>query len=81
MILSYLNPLSNDQKRHKVNAHITTEHSMSSYRKPVFVLEDREALDGMFWRSCNYRGEKATEEEQGQLASMGLIATVTSDLL
>jgi len=71
MILSYCNPLS-DNKRKRMNARITTDHSASSYGQPVIVLEDGEALDLMSWVLCGYQVIKASQREMEQLRAMGL---------
>jgi len=74
MTLSYLiNPFSVDNKRRKVKAKITTEHSASSYGQPVIVLEDGGAIDLMSWVGCGYQISKASKKEKEQLIKMGLI--------
>ena len=70
IILSYVN--LGEEKRHKVKAKITTNHSASSYGQPVIVLQDGGALDLMSWVECGYQVVKATKKEQEQLSEMGL---------
>lgn len=73
MILSYLiNPFSGDNKRRRVKAKITTEHSTSSYGQFVIVLEDGEALDLFSWVACGYQVVDATEKEREMLNNIGL---------
>lgn len=71
MILSYHN--LGKEKRQRMKARITTEHSASSYGQPVIVLEDGGALDLMSWIGCGYRVVKANEKEMADLAGMGLV--------
>lgn len=73
MILSYMDLLSGDDKRKKIKAKITTDHSASSYGQPVIVLESGEALDLMSWVGCGYQVVKATKRELGQLQKMSLM--------
>lgn len=70
MILSYHN--LGEEKRHRVKASITTEHSASSYGQPVIVLEDGNGLDFFSWVSLGYQVVKATPKERGLLVKMGL---------
>lgn len=71
MVLSYRN--LGEEKRHRIKAKVTTEHSSSSYNQPVIVLEDGGALDLFSWVSLDYRVVKATKKELAALAKMGLL--------
>jgi hypothetical protein len=71
MILSYHN--LGEEKRHRIKASITTEHSASSYGQPVIVLEDGGVLDLMSWVGCGYQVVKAFKKEREGLVKMGLI--------
>lgn len=62
MKLSYMDVLG-DQKRHEINATVTTDHPASSYGQPVIVLEDGDALDMPSWILLNYQIVEATPEE------------------
>ena len=70
MILSYRN--LGEEKRHRIKAKITTEHSASSYGQPVIVLEDGEALDLFSWVSLGYQVKNASKKEREALVKMGL---------
>ena len=70
MILSYHN--LGEEKRHRVKAKITTEHSASSYGQPVIVLEDGGAIDLMSWVGLGYQVVRASKKEKANLAKMGL---------
>jgi len=70
MILSYHN--LGEEKRHRVRATVTTEHSSSSYGQPVIVLEDGGALDLMSWVGLGYQIVRASKKEMASLAKMGL---------
>ena len=67
MKLSYSNSIFGDDKRHTINAEITTDHPASSYGQPVIVLEDGGALDLMSWTALDYRVEEATKDEIDKL--------------
>jgi len=71
MILSYHN--LGEEKRHRVKAKVTTEHSASSYGQPVIVLEDGDALDLFSWTALGYRVVKAEKREMAALQRLGLI--------
>lgn len=72
MILSYHN--LGEEKRRRMKARITTEHSASSYGQPVIVLEsDGEALDLISWVSLGYRVVRASRRERDALSRTGLI--------
>lgn len=71
MILSYHD--LGGERRHRIKARITTEHSSSSYGQPVIVLEDGRAMDLMSWVGLDYKVVKATEEEMEGLRKMRLI--------
>jgi hypothetical protein len=71
MILSYRN--LGEEKRHKVNARITTEHSASSYGQPVIVLGDGWVLDLMSWVVLGYRVVRASKKEMNYLVHLGLV--------
>lgn len=71
MILSYHN--LGEEKRHRIKAMVTTEHSASSYGQPVIVLEDGEALNLLSWVGLGYRVVRATKKEREGLMKMGLI--------
>ncbi len=71
MILSYQGLFN--KKRTRVKATITTQHSASSYGRPVIVLEDGGALDLMSWVGCNYQVEMATKKERVALQRIGLL--------
>lgn len=73
MILSYKDIFEPKAKRTRIKAEISTEHSASSYGKPVIVLPDGGALDLMSWVAMDYRVEKATKEEKLGLQKIGLI--------
>jgi hypothetical protein len=70
MILSYHN--LGEEKRHRIKAKITTEHSASSYGQPVIILEDGGALDLMSWVGLGYQVVLASKKEKTNLAKMGL---------
>jgi len=70
MILSYHN--LGEERRHRIKATVTTEHSASSYGQPVIVLEDGSALDFFSWVSLGYRVVKAGKREMAALQQMGL---------
>jgi hypothetical protein len=70
MILSYHN--LGEEKRHRIKARVTTEHSASSYGQPVIVLEDGEALDLFSWVSLGYQVKNASKKEREALVKMGL---------
>jgi len=70
MILSYHN--LGEEKRHRVKATVTTEHSASSYGQPVIVLSDGGALDLFSWVRLGYRVVKSSKREMGNLMRMGL---------
>ena len=70
MILSYHN--LGEEKRHRIKASITTEHSASSYGQPVIVLGDGGALDFFSWVSLGYQVVKASKKEREDLMRMGL---------
>ena len=67
MILEYTD-LRN--KKHKVRAKITTDHSSSSYGQPVIVLEDGGALDILSWVALGYKVVMATDKEILALRSL-----------
>jgi len=71
MILSYHN--LGEEKRHRVKAKITTDHSASSYGQPVIVLEDGGALDLFSWTALGYPVKKASKKEMAGLVKMGLV--------
>jgi hypothetical protein len=71
MILSYHN--LGEEKRHRVKAKITTDHSASSYGQPVIVLEDGGALDLFSWTALGYQVKKASKKEMAGLVKMGLV--------
>jgi hypothetical protein len=71
MILSYHN--LGEEKRHRIKARMTTEHSASSYGQPVIILEDGDALDLMSWCGLGYRIVKASKKEREGLVKIGLI--------
>jgi len=71
MILSYHN--LGEEKRHRIRAKVTTEHSASSYGQAVIVLEDGGALDLFSWVSLGYQVVRASAKEREELAKMGLI--------
>jgi hypothetical protein len=62
MILSYVDILG-DGERHRINATITTEHSLSSYGQPVILLDDGQPLDLTSWVLLGYQVIQATENE------------------
>jgi len=71
MTLSYkVDPFGSGNKRTKVKARITTDHSMSSYGQPVIVLPDGDVLDLMSWVGCGYRIEAATAKERVAISKM-----------
>jgi hypothetical protein len=70
MILSYHN--LGEEKRHRVKASITTDHSASSYGQPVIVLEDGGALDLFSWVTLGYQVVRASKKEMEGLVRMGL---------
>jgi hypothetical protein len=70
MILSYHN--LGEEKRHRVKATVTTEHSASSYGQPVIVLGAGGALDLFSWVSLGYQVVKASKKEMEGLVKMGL---------
>jgi len=70
MILSYHD--LGEEKRHRMKAKITTEHSASSYGQPVIVLEDGGALDLFSWVSLGYQVIRASKKEREALVKMGL---------
>lgn len=70
MILSYKNKLSENSKRKRIKAQITTNHSASSYGQPIIVLADGEVLDLTSWVFCNYQVVSATKKEREMLAHM-----------
>ena len=70
MILSYHN--LGEEKRHRIKASITTEHSASSYGQPVIVLGDGGALDLFSWVSLGYQVIQASKREMEGLRKMGL---------
>lgn len=70
MILSYHNLAG--EKRHRMKAKITTDHSASSYGQPVIVLEDGGALDLFSWTALGYHVVKASKKEKEALVKMGL---------
>lgn len=70
MILSY--HCVGEEKRHRVKAKVTTEHSASSYGQPVIVLGDGGVLDLISWVSLGYQVVKATKREMSALEKMGL---------
>jgi len=69
MILSYLDILG-DNKRHKVEATVTTDHPASHYGIPVIVLEDGGTLDLQSWVLLNYQVADATDEERRLLSKV-----------
>jgi len=71
MILSYYN--LGEEKRHRMKAKITTEHSASSYGQPVIVLEDGGALDLFSWVSLGYQVVQGSKKEREALVKMGLL--------
>ena len=71
MILSYHN--LGEEKRHRVKAKVTTEHSASSYGQPVIVLEDGNALDLFSWTALGYQVVRAGKRETEALKQMGII--------
>ena len=76
MTLSYVvDPFGESDEREMVEAHLTTDHSASSYGQPVVVLPDGGALDLMSWVGCGYQIEEATDEERAQVAAMFNILT------
>ena len=70
MILSYHD--LGEEKRHRIKAKITTEHSASSYGQPVIVLEDGGPLDLFSWTALGYRVIRASKRKKAELARMGL---------
>jgi len=70
MILSYHN--LGEEKRHRIKAKVTTEHSASSYGQPVIVLSDGGALGLFSWVSLGYQVVKASKKEMEGLVRMGL---------
>jgi hypothetical protein len=62
MKLSYYDLLG-DQKRHTINAEITTDHPSSSYNQPVIVLDDGGALSMQSWVLLGYQVEEITKKE------------------
>jgi hypothetical protein len=70
MILSYHN--LGEERRHRMKAKITTDHSSSSYGQPVIVLADGGALDLMSWVGLGYRVVSATKKEISALEKLGL---------
>jgi hypothetical protein len=70
MILSYHD--LGEEKRHRIKAKVTTEHSASSYGQPVIVLEDGNALDLFSWVSLGYQVVKAGKREMAAFQRMGL---------
>ena len=70
MILSYHD--LGEEKRHRIKAKITTDHSTSSYGQPVIVLEDGGALDLFSWVSLGYKVVRASKKEREALVKMGL---------
>ena len=68
MILSYHD--LGEEKRHRIKASVTTEHSASSYGQPV--LEDGGALDLFSWVSLGYRVVRASKREKEGLIRIGL---------
>ena len=70
MILSYHD--LGEEKRHRMKAKITEEHSASSYGQPVIVLEDGEALDLFSWVALGYRVIRALAKEKTILKRLGL---------
>lgn len=71
MILSYHN--LGEEKRHRVKARITTEHSSSSYGQPVIVLKDGGTLDLFSWVSLGYQIVKASKKEMEGLVKIGIV--------
>ncbi len=71
MVLSYHN--LGEEKRHRIKATVTTEHSASSYGQPVIVLEDGNPLDLFSWTALGYRVITANKKERAALAKMDLI--------
>jgi hypothetical protein len=72
MILEYIDIFEGNEK-HRVEAELTTEHSASSYGRPVIVLDDGGALDWVSWVSLGYRLVNGTEEEKEFLRKEGFI--------
>ena len=70
MILSYHN--LGEEKRHRMKAKITTEHSASSYGQPVIVLEDGGALDLFSWVALGYQVVQGSKKEREAFVKMGL---------
>jgi hypothetical protein len=70
MILSYHN--LGEEKRHRIKASVTTEHSASSYGQPVIVLSDGGPLDFFSWVSLGYQVIQASKREMEGLRKMGL---------
>jgi hypothetical protein len=70
MILSYHN--LGEEKRHRMKAKVTTEHSASSYGQPVIVLEDGNAIDLFSWVSLGYQVVRASKKEREALVKIGL---------
>ena len=70
MILSYHN--LGEEKRHRIKARITTDHSASSYGQPVIVLEDGGALDMVSWVGLGYHVVRVSKKEREALVKMGL---------
>lgn len=71
MLLSYCDKLPG-RPRVRIKARITTEHSGSSYGRPVIVLPDGGILDKMSWICLGYRVERATVRERKLLEKTGV---------
>lgn len=68
MILSYkIDPFGSSEKRRRVRAKLTVEHSTSHYGQPAIVMPDGEALDLISWVECACRVEKASPRELASL--------------
>lgn len=65
--------MQNNQRRHRIKATITTEHSASHYGQPVIVLPDGAALDLISWVALDYRVVKASNKEYHVLHTLGLV--------
>jgi hypothetical protein len=72
MTLSYQS-ISSD-KRKKVKAIVSFDHSTCSYGRPAIVLPDGSALGLMSWAALGYQVEKATDGELRALRRLGMIA-------